>query len=375
MDMPSMRSHTHTCRSKSVSEYPLPAASMTHELAQISGQNLLVISQMDNSTLLKLVVDPATGKPQAVAAFPLGSMMGGLHGLVASKEYPGQIWCTFQFDNKLVRVDPANGLETPPVIKQEIPIPAPGRGPHGIIEEGPNVWTTLKDSAHVLRINHTNPADYTLCPAERKPIFVARHPTSGEFYASQDQASQILRMDEHGNYASTTPIPAAEGATPVGLIAGPDGNIWFTLLNAPGTFGRIGPQGEYTWFHLTTPLGKTAALLHLNFDPNPPGPLPRLFLLGSSITNPGALNAVFAVTLSNDYTHIDTQQTFVMPTQGSKVHRVLPAFGGLYVTELTVSLLAHIPLQTTASEAGVDEAGDYYSMMGLGVDAQRIRYN
>jgi len=36
-------------------------------------------------------------------------------------------------------------------------------------------------------------------------------------------------------------------------------NIWFTLLNAPGTFGRIGPQGEYTWFHLTAPLGKTAA--------------------------------------------------------------------------------------------------------------------
>jgi hypothetical protein len=118
----------------------------------------------------------------------------------------------------------------------------------------------------------------------------------------------------------------------------------------------------------------TIRRLHLNFDPNPPGPLPRLFLLGSSVTNPGALNAVFAVTLSDDYTHIDTQQTCVMPTQGSKVHRVLPAFGGRYVIELTVSLLAHIPLRTTASETGVDEAGDYYAMMGHGVDAQRIIY-
>jgi len=52
----------------------------------------------------------------------------------------------------------------------------------------------------------------------------------------------------------------------------------------------------------------------------------------------------------------------------------LPAFGGLYVSELTVSLLAHLPLAATASETGVDEASDYYSMMGLGVDAQRIRY-
>lgn len=289
--MPSMPSHTCATTAKSVSEYPLPAASMTHELAEISGQNMLVVSQMDNSTLLKVAIDPPSGRPQAVAAFQIGSMMGGLHGLVASKAYPGQIWCTFQFDNKLARVDPGEGLETAPVVVQEIPIPAPGRGPHGIIEEGPNVWTTLKDSAHVLRVNHTNPADYTLCPAERKPIFVARHAKSGNFYASQDQSSQILCMDERGDCVSKTPIPATEGSTPVGLVAGPDGNIWFTLLNAPGTFGRIGPKGDYTWFHLATPLGKAAALLHLNFDPHPPGPLPRLFLLGSSIVNPGALKA------------------------------------------------------------------------------------
>ena len=80
------------------------------------------------------------------------------------------------------------------------------------------------------------------------------------------------------------------------------------------------------------------------------------------------------MTLSDNYSQIDTQQTFVMPTQGSKVHRVLPAFGGLYVSELIVSLLAHIPLSATANETGVDEASDYYSMMGLGVDAHHLHY-
>lgn len=374
MDMHSMNHHK-TCYPKSVCEYPLPAAGMTHEIAQVTGQNMLVISQMDDSMLLKVAISPTDGKPLAVAGFSIGSMSDGLHGIVASKAYPGQIWCTFQFANKLIRVDPGNGLDAQPVIKQEIPIPAPGRGPHGIIEEGQNVWTTLKDSAHVLRINHTNPADYTLCPAMRKPIFVARHPKSGLFYASQDQSSQILCMDEHGKALSQTPITATEGTTPVGLVPGPDGNIWFTLLNAPGTFGRIDGRGNYTWFHLTTALGKSAALLHLNFDPNPPGKLPRLFLLSSSITNPAALNAVFAVTLDNNYTSINTQQTYVMPTQASKVHRVLPAFGGLYVSELVVSLLAHIPLQTSETETSVDEASDYYSMMGLGVDAHRIHYS
>jgi len=373
MDMPMNPAVSGSCP-KSIAEYPLPAASMTHELARVTGQDLLVISQMDNSTLLKVAVDPANGRPLEVAGFPIGSMMGGLHGVTASSAYPGQIWCTFQFDNKLVRVDPGSALDTAPVITQEIPIPAPGRGPHGIIEVGSDLWSTLKDSAHVLRINHTNAADYALCPAERKPIFVARHPASGEFYASQDQSSQILRMDARGRRISSTPIPAAQGATPVGLIAGPDGNIWFTLLNAPGTFGRIGSDGEFSWFRLTTSVGKTAGLLHLNFDPNPPGPQPRLFLLGSSITNAAAPDAVFAVTLSDDYTHLDTQQTFVLPTQGSKAHRVLPAFGGLYVSELNMSLLAHIPLLGSASETAVDEASDRYSMMGLGVDSRRIRY-
>jgi streptogramin lyase len=357
---------------KSIAEYPLPAAGMTHELTRVTGQDLLVISQMDDSTLLKVAIDPASGRPMETAAFAIGSMTGGLHGVTASTAYPGQIWCTFQFDNALVRVDPGKGLDAAPAIVQKIPIPAPGRGPHGIIEVGTDLWATLKDSAHVLRVNHTNPADYTLCPAERKPIFVARHPKTGEFYASQDQSSAILRMDARGRRLSNTPVPAAQGATPVGLVAGPDGNIWFTLLNAAGTFARIGPDGEFTWFRLTTTLGKTAGLLHLNFDPDP-GRLPRLFLLGSSITNAAAPDAVFAVTLSDDYSHLDTQQTFVLPTQGSKAHRVLPAFGGLYVSELNVSLLAHVPL-SPAGDARVDEASDAYSMMGLGVGARRVRY-
>ena len=45
---------------------------MTHELAEVSGQDMLVVSQMDNSTLLKVAIDPANGRPQAVAAFQSG---------------------------------------------------------------------------------------------------------------------------------------------------------------------------------------------------------------------------------------------------------------------------------------------------------------
>jgi hypothetical protein len=46
---------------------------------------------------------------------------------------------------------------------------------------------------------------------------------TGEFYASQDQASLILRIDHSTRTSTQLPIPAEHRATPVGLLAGPDG--------------------------------------------------------------------------------------------------------------------------------------------------------
>jgi len=129
---------------------------------------------------------------------------------------------------------------------------------------------SLKGSDQVLVINHVDPRQYWLYDAKPHPIFVARHPTSGEFYASQDQTSALLRIDHRSKTATQLPIPAEQGSTPVSLVAGLVG-VWVTLLGTTeqgsGTFGRLDSHGGLTWFRLSSPPVARAGLLHIAFDP------------------------------------------------------------------------------------------------------------
>jgi virginiamycin B lyase len=362
---------------KAVSEYPLPAAGQTHEVAAV-GAGALVVSQQTDSSLVKVILDEATGAPRSATRFTVISPDAGFHGLCASQRHPGCVWGTVQFDNALLLIDPvAADPDAEPRILARIPIPAPARGPHVVVEYGNQLWTTCKDSSHVVRIDSDNPADYTVHQALRKPIFVARHPTSGEMYASQDQSSSILRIRADGS-GEQIPVPAAEGSTPVGLVAGPDGNVWFVLLGGKsggnGGFGRIGADGGITWFALTTRAGTNAGLLHLAFDETPDPARPRVWLLGSSISAMGVLNAVFRVTFTPGWGAIDTQETFTLPTQFCMAHRVLARENGIFVTEMMTSILAHVPVSATITQPPVDETSDAYGLWGLGISASRIEY-
>jgi virginiamycin B lyase len=59
------------------------------------------------------------------------------------------------------------------------------------------------------------------------------------------------------------PLPSSAGYGPIGITAGPDGNIWFTVYvpGSPG-IGRITPEGLFTEFTIPTsssqPLGSLA---------------------------------------------------------------------------------------------------------------------
>ena len=113
---------------------------------------------------------------------------------------------------------------------------------------------------------------------------------------------------------------------PVGLIDGPDGNVWFVLLGTSdggtGTFGRILNKGEIQWFQLKNNLGKQATLLHLAFaDCSDTAPA-KLWLLASSIISSNVLDALIEVRFNKDYQAIDTISTHVFPTQLNKAHRV-----------------------------------------------------
>ena len=356
-------------------EYPLPAAGQTHELTVIDDR-MIVLSQQSDSTLVKVALDDE-GRPTQARSFLIGTPRSGLHGVAASTTHPGKIWLTLQFDSALVLIDPViDDVNAAPIIEKYIKVPAPGRGPHVVQEYGNELWSSLKDSHHVLYINQDDPEDYALYPVSRTPVFVAKHPTSGDVYASIDASSKISRVHVDTGEVSEYSIPMDVGSTVVGLIDGPDGNVWFVLLGAmtgpTGTFGKVTADGEVHFIQLPNAQGKTAGLLHLAFPPQDKGP--RLFLMSSSIGTATAINAVFDVTFDEGYNRIETISTVTLPTQYSKAHRVFHTNKGLYVTELSVSGICHIRTGFQDNLPVVDETSDYYADFGMGSEQASVDY-
>ncbi|WP_433261730.1 hypothetical protein ACQPZF_27630 [Actinosynnema sp. CS-041913] len=331
---------------RSVVEYGLPPAERTHEMVKVPGEPLVLVSQSADSKLVKLRLDPATEEVVAARAFPLGSPDAVLHGLAVSHRHPGMVWATHESANRLLLIDPGGAsVDVRPEVVRTIDVPGGGEGPHHVGEYDGQLWVSLRRSRQVLAIDPADPARHRLHDCRPNPVFVARHPGSGDFYVTQDDAGLILRIDPRTRDTAQLAVPAERGGTPMGLVAGPTG-LWVALLGSPeqgtGTFGRIDAQGRPTWFHLRSPEVAAAALLHLAFDPPGTPRRPRAWLLGSSIVNPNALDVVVRVTFDPDFTRITGEEVAVLPTQHCKAHRLLPLRRSVLATELTSSTVAQL---------------------------------
>jgi virginiamycin B lyase len=369
---------------KAVVEYSLPAAAETHEILVVN-DNLLVISQQTNGALLKVALD-GNGEPLGVRSWTATNEWSGLHGLALDQDTQGNestptVWATVQFDNAVLQIDPnGSDIDAQPQIIRTIPIPAPAHGPHGILVNKGNLWLACKDSSHVVRISIANPDDHQVWAVSGRPIFVAVHPSTGDVFSGLDLSSKIWHYKNDGGSGEEIAIPPEKGTTPVGLIAGPDGNAWVVLLgNATtgmGTFGRINGDASIDWFSMSSSIGSTAPLIHLAFDQNPS----RFWLLGSSTVCPSCVNAVFTVQMddlgqnSSSVPRVAVQNTIMLPTQRSWTHRMISHRGSLYITELTTSTLAHVS-GVAVQGLDVSETWDQYAGSGLGTKAVEIRYN
>ncbi|KAI8626778.1 hypothetical protein F5Y19DRAFT_445543 [Xylariaceae sp. FL1651] len=369
---------------KVVVEYPLPPAAQTHEVLAVSDR-LLCISQQTDGSLVKVGLN-TNGQPTGARKWTPTSQWSGLHGLALHRGsgancYVTTIWATVQFDNAILQIDPnGDNINSEPQVVKTIPIPSPAFGPHGILENEGNLWISCKDSSHVVRINIDNPNDHQVWAVSRRPIFVAVHPTSKDVFASLDMSSKIWHYKNDRGNGEEIAVPLEKGRTPVGLIAGADGNVWVVLLGnettGTGTFGRINKNASIDWFTMSSAIGSTAPLIHLAFDQDPT----RFWLLGSSIASPSSVNAVFTVEIDNISTggtanpRIAIQNTIALPTQRSSNHRVISHRGSLYITELTTSTLAHVS-GDAVNGLSVSETSDEYSDYGLGLKEQVIVYN
>ena len=347
--------------SRRLTEYQMPPATQTHEFARVPDTNLVLLSQMSNSNLVKIQLDPTTEEFVALHSFPMGKDSGsGLHGVWPSTVYPGKVWLSLQLENKLLLVDPGKESWTTPTILQTIDIPAPGNGPHCVFEIGNRVWAGLKEESkqtgkyYVFSADVSNPTDYTLYECLDSPVFIKEEPTTGLIYVTQDRDSSIMRIDVSTGETEQLPIPPSVGNTAVGMTTayGPMSGVWFTLAGnatgGTGTFGHIGSDGEMRFFQLRNPLGVNAALLHLADATTEDGG-PALWLLSTSLLSNASSDALIHVTFDAGVTSVAGEEYISMLTQNSKVHRVVALNSTVLVSELSTFALAQLSYSNTVA--------------------------
>jgi len=355
--------------SRRLTEYLLPNAT-THEFARVPNTNFVLLSQMSSSQLLKIQLDPTTKAPIALKAFPMGSSSkSGLHGVWPSALYPGRMWLTLQNDNKLLLVDPGSDLATAPAIIQNVTIPAPGKGPHGVFELGNRVWAGLKDASpqtkqyYVFSANIANniakATDPKLYPCLNSPVFIVKDPATRLIYVTQDTASSIMSINITSGKMAQLRIPPQIGSTPVGMvtISSPSPKnmrgVWFTLAGnakgGSGSFGRITSTGKLQFFQLKKPLlGTNAGLLHLADASSGPGD-PALWLLSTSLLSTSSADALIRVTFDAAVTKIIGEEYIAMLSQNAMVHRVVPLDATVLVSELNTFSLAQLSYNNTVA--------------------------
>ncbi|WJG08101.1 hypothetical protein [Aliiglaciecola sp. LCG003] len=380
--------------SKQIFEYPLPKAKMTHEIAVVNDGKMVVISQMDSSTLVQIDLDNM-GRPINAFSYQIGNQTSGLHGVSMSTSYLGDIWVTLQNDSELIRLTPGKSASVAPQIQSVIQVPKPGKGPHCVSEFGEDLWFSCKDPSddtgdyYVCRINKANPNKFSLWRVPKSPVFVMKHPKTGDVYASIDSNSKIARCkNSEGAYCQQTiqnpellEIPSEQGSTVVGMCIGPDENPWFVLLGGSGagtgTFGRILPSCDIEFVQLTGPLGAKAGLLHITFAPHTDGESYRAYILSSDITKDSTFNqpnALFDVTLDSKTLEVLSEVSFVFPTQYSWAHRVFYSKHGLYCTQLRTSGLVHIIPKIEGNKPQINEGNETFKKFGMGINSKTVVY-
>ncbi|WPH00051.1 Hypothetical protein R9X50_00287400 [Acrodontium crateriforme] len=345
-----------------LTEYLLPQAVETHEFARVPNSPFVLLSQMSDSKLIKIQLDPLTEQPIAYQAFPMGaSDKSGLHGVWPSTMYPGKMWLTLQNDNKLLLVDPGTHLSTPPTILKTIDIPTPGNGPHCVFEIGNRVWAGLKLASeqtgqyYVFSADITNSTNYNLYECLNSPVFIKEEPVSKFIYVTQDTDSSIMRINVTTGATKQLPIPPSVGNTPVGMITGHGAleGVWFSLAGnatgGAGSFGRIDSKGHMHFFHLQNPqLGGNAGLLHIA-DASTTAQGPALWLLSTSLLSTHSPDALIRVSFNDDVTAVASEEYISMLTQNAMVHRVVPMDNTVLVSELHTYTLAQLQYNNTVA--------------------------
>ena len=398
-----------------VLEHALPQAEQTHEVIYDPHTHSVLISQMEEGRLLRVPVDEETGElGNPVEAVVIGEAEGrepdsneppliGLHGLALSELFPGHVWVTLQYQNKICLVD-VSSLE----VVSSFACPrtlADGEtaigGPHSLVEKRGHLFVTMKGGAschgppdeasleeatahgvwrvplatgvgvgggvagagEVFQVPATPPmcavdddgtcwvvCDATPCVA-KIPWEARAQPddTTGSLHACT--ASGADGKPEQSSRVLMLPFQYAEmhGCGP-GIVIGPDGRPWFCALGGAGLIGTVTRCGHVKMFELHTHEWNAAPrICHLRWCLEQR----TLFCISSDLVDRTATNTLIRVQFDESYSQIVAQHELAMPTQAAGCHRIamVPTRSGacadadgasVLVSELTRSQLLQV---------------------------------
>lgn len=376
-----------------VVEHGLPPALQTHEMI-VQGQFILT-TQMEEGRLVKLQFDRMTGEISSVVQsvhMDLATMhkmedvttsetnnvlddkFVGMHGLANSDLFPGHVWITLQYVNRLCLVN-VESLQVVATIKCPSQLDNGDKigGPH-CLTEGKNgklyaclkggaschgtvasVHEAIEADAHAIFCVDLDPHTGMSVPSTEKLFRVP--PTPVMCILDQDDNCWVV-TDEDG---SLTMIPHdAESSsdainvkipyhyslyhqTGPGLQIGPDGNPWFSVLNGEGLVGRVNRKTlKVTMFELHTQEWNPAPrICHISWDKNN-----ILYAISSDLLDKKAVNTLFRIKFDKDFEQVIAQHELALPSQASCIHRIAHLDGlaepSVLVSELTKSQILQV---------------------------------
>jgi streptogramin lyase len=162
----------------------------------------------------------------AVTSFPFAEHEAGLRSIVEGHE--GNGWFTESFASKIGRITPAGELT-------EFPLPTNSR-PDGITVDGEgNLWFSEPEANRIGRITPAGQITEFGLPINVRPTAVAAG-ADGRIWFTESPGYES-GVEETGNLGRITPagrftqlhLPDRE-SRPVDLIAGSEGNVWYTAM-------------------------------------------------------------------------------------------------------------------------------------------------
>jgi len=194
----------------------------------------LWITQQNQARLIHL----RNGKLTAFVLGKPGPQGPGPHGIEV--DHDGNLWLTFQFTNRIVKVSPEGK------ILAEYPIPTKtvaNPGPHGLtVASDGDVWWTGKEGGVIGKLDPKTAhfSLYQLRNPASQPIYISEA-SDHNLWFTELTNNAIGRITPAGKITEIT-LPGTN-SRPIAILEGPDRKMWFTMEHGHG-FGTVDRDGH-----------------------------------------------------------------------------------------------------------------------------------